>query len=146
MVDYLPALSYVPGMSGQIVRIVLLVALAVGILVLSLLPESIIPVKAFMGLDKAQHWLAYCGLGILVMLTIQSARRTLVLYFALSVFSCTIYGGIIEVLQGFTGRTPDIIDFSVNFAGAACGAIIAVGAIEISRNKQRQLTDEIRDT
>ena len=129
-------------MSGRTVRIVLLAGLSVGILVLSLLPESIISIKELMGLDKVQHWLAYCGLGVLVMLTIQTARRSLVLYFAVSVFSCTMYGGFIEILQGATGRTPDIIDFFVNFVGAMCGAIIAVAAIEISRNKQRHMADE----
>ena len=139
-------MRYVPRMSGRVVRISLLVGLSVGILVLSLLPESIFSVKALMGLDKAQHWLAYCGLGVLVMLTISTANRPLILYFALSVFSCTMYGGLIEVLQRFTGRTPDVTDFFTNFVGAVCGGIIAVGAIEISRDKQRQAAEKRSDS
>ncbi|MBN1685325.1 MAG: hypothetical protein JW852_01665, partial [Spirochaetales bacterium] len=54
------------------------------------------------------------------------------------VFSCTMYGGLIEVLQRYTGRTPDTVDFFVNMFGAATGGVIALGFIEMSRNRRRK--------
>jgi VanZ family protein len=122
-------------MSWQLFRIALLVLLALGILVLSLLPEVPVDGKFLLGLDKVQHWLAYATLGCLVLLTIRRKGGSLLLYYALSVFSCTMYGGLIEVLQGFTGRTPDTIDFFVNMFGSASGSVIALGVIEMSRNR-----------
>jgi len=32
------------------------------------------------------------------------------------------YGGLIEILQGLTGRTPDVVDLLANVAGAALAA------------------------
>ncbi len=125
-------------MSWQLVRILLLTLFAVAILVLSLLPEAPFDIKFLMGLDKVQHWLAYSMLGFLVLLTINGRGGSLALYYAVCVFSCTMYGGLIEVLQGFTGRTPDMVDFFVNMFGAATGGVAAIGFIEISRNWRRK--------
>ena len=123
-------------MSWQLVRIALLILIASGILVLSLLPETPINIKFLMGLDKVQHWLAYAVLGFLVLLTINGRGGSLPLYYAICVFSCTIYGGLIEVLQGFTGRTPETADFFVNMFGAAAGGVAALGFIEMSRSRR----------
>ena len=128
-------------MSWQLVRITLLVLFAAAIIVLSLLPEVPINVKFFLGLDKVQHWLAYTVLGFLVLLTISGRGGSLALYYAVCVFACTMYGGLIEVLQGFTGRTPDTVDFFVNMFGAAVGGVTAIGFIEISRNHRRRGRD-----
>ncbi len=125
-------------MSARIIRIVLLFTLAALILILSLLPEVPIDVRFLMGLDKVQHWIAYAGLGFLVLITIYGAKRILVFYFAVAVFSCTMYGGFIEVLQGFTGRNPDVADFFVNLFGSASGGVFAVGFIQISKDRRRR--------
>ena len=138
MVDFISTIGYVPIMSARVIRLILLIILATAILTLSLLPEIPLDVKRFMGMDKVQHWIAYTGLGFLVLLTIRGGKRPLVFYFALSVFSCTMYGGMIEVLQGFTGRTPETADFFVNMFGAAAGGVFAIGFIEISRNRSRK--------
>ncbi len=129
-------------MSWQLVRVSLLVLLAAGILVLSLLPEVPFDFKSLLGEDKVQHWLAYAVLGFLVLLTINRQGRSLLLYYAISVISCTIYGGLIEALQNFTGRTPDPVDFLVNMFGAAVGAVTATGVIEMSRNRRKNTEDE----
>ena len=105
---------------------------------LSLLPEVPVDVRFLMGLDKVQHWIAYAGLGFLVLLTINSSKRMLLFYYALAVFSCTMYGGLIEVLQGFTGRNPEVADFFVNLFGSASGGVFAVGFIQISRDRSRK--------
>ena len=137
-VDYIAPILYRHRMSWQILRISLLTILAIGILVLSLLPEPPIDVKYLLGLDKVQHWLAYATLGCLVLLTIQKKDRSLLFYYTVSVFSCTMYGGLIEVLQRYTGRTPDTVDFFVNLFGAAAGGVVALGLIEMSRNRRKK--------
>ena len=124
--------------AGRLVRISLLAALSVAILVLSLLPEPLFSAEWLLTLDKVQHWIGYGCLGFLVYLTIQSQTRQKVLYFAVAVFGCTMYGGLIEVLQEFTGRTPDMTDFFVNMFGAATGSTLGVGAIEMMRNRRRR--------
>ncbi len=123
-------------MSWQILRISLLAILAFGILALSLLPEPPFDVEHLLGLDKVQHWLAYAALGCLVLLTVHKRNRSLLFYYTVTVFSCTMYGGLIEVLQRYTGRTPDTIDFFVNMFGAAAGGVIALGLIEMSKNRR----------
>lgn len=133
-------------MSWQLVRIVILILFATGILVLSLLPDVPVNVQLFMGLDKVQHWLAYSVLGFLVLLTINSRGGSLPVYYAICVFSCTMYGGLIEVLQGFTGRTPETADFFVNMFGAASGGVAALGFIEISRNRRKKGEDRSKNT
>ena len=112
-----------------------MVILAIAILVLSILPEPPVSLNLFAGMDKVQHWIAYTVLGFLVFLTLQTRGGNKALYLALTVIACSMYGGIIEVLQGFTGRSPEIADFFINMLGAGCGAIAALGFIEISRNK-----------
>ena len=121
-------------MSWQLIRVFLLVLLASAILVLSLLPEVPVDIEFLLGLDKLQHWLAYAALGFLVLLTINRRGKSLLFYYGICVFSCTMYGGLIEVLQGYTGRTPDTVDFFVNLFGAATGGVTAVGFIEMSRS------------
>ena len=123
---------------GRLVRVSLLAVLAVAILVLSLVPEPPIRAEWIMGLDKIEHWIAYSFLGLLVYLTIQSAAEQRLLYFALTVFGCTMYGGLIEVLQGLTGRTPDIVDFFVNMFGATSGSVVGVGALEMAKGRRRR--------
>lgn len=127
-------------MSRQIIRITLLVAFAVGILVLSLLPKPPFSATVFIGMDKIQHWIAYTVLGFLVFLTIRGPGLHIIFYVGLSVFSCTMYGGLIEVLQGFVGRSPEIADFFVNLFGAIAGSIFGLGFFQMSMNgkKQRQ--------
>ena len=122
----------------RLVRLILLVVLASGIMILSLLPEPLFSLRWISSMDKAQHWIAYTILGFLVYLSIHSGDYHRVLYVAVSIFSCTMYGGLIEVLQSFTGRVPDPIDFFVNMFGAAVGTVAALGFIETSRDSRRR--------
>ncbi len=128
------SLADIECMSARTLQILLLSLTSVSILVLSLLPDPILSLGWFSGLDKVQHWLAYALLGFLVYLTIQSPGRNRTLFLVISVFACTMYGGLIEVLQSFTGRRPDSVDFFTNFFGALVGAIVALGVMETMRN------------
>ncbi len=123
-------------MSSRLLQILLLAATSLSILVLSLLPDPVISIRWFSGMDKVQHWIAYALLGFLVFLTLQSPGRNRLLFLTISVFLCTMYGGLIEVLQSFTGRQPDALDFFTNFFGALVGAIGALGIVEISRSSR----------
>jgi VanZ family protein len=109
-------------------------------MVLSLLPDPLLPLDWVSGMDKVQHWIAYTVLGALVYLTVQSPGYNRLFYVAVAVFSCTMYGGLIEVLQSFTGRTPDSIDFFVNMFGASVGSVAALGFVETSRDSRRRGT------
>lgn len=44
-----------------------------------------------------------------------------------AVLGVVLLGGALEILQGYTGRDPDIMDFAANTVGALCGTL--VGAI-----------------
>jgi len=126
------------SLRDRYLRVVLLVVIAGAIMVLSLLPDPLLPLDWVSGMDKVQHWIAYTVLGALVYLTVQSPGYSRMFYVAIAVFSCTMYGGLIEVLQSFTGRTPDSIDFFVNMFGALVGSVAALGFVETSRDSRRR--------
>ena len=130
-------------MSHRWVRIALLISVALAIMVLSLIPDPLLTFEWMSGADKVQHWIAYTLLGFIVYLTIQSIHGRRILYIALSIFACTMYGGLIEVLQSFTGRNPDPIDFFVNMFGATVGSIASLGFIEASLDSRRRNKGEV---
>lgn len=70
--------------------------------------------------DKSLHFTAYFGLAAMATLTLGFSRRLLFALVALAAF-----GGLLEVLQGFTGRDPDIHDEIVNVIGLVIGFLIA---------------------
>jgi len=76
--------------------------------------------------DKAEHFLAYFGLAGLATVALGARRNTL--WAALALIAL---GGALEILQGYTGRDPDIYDELANTIGAAAGwfAGLGVGAL-----------------
>ena len=72
--------------------------------------------------DKAQHFIAYFGLASMATMVLGLNRRL-----AGAVLGVILLGGALEILQGYTGRDPDIFDFIANLVGALCGT--AIGAI-----------------
>jgi VanZ family protein len=67
--------------------------------------------------DKALHFIAYFGLAGILCVALKGDRRVLTMTVLIAVF-----GGVLEILQGFTGRDPDIYDELTNILGAATGA------------------------
>jgi VanZ family protein len=67
--------------------------------------------------DKALHFMAYFGLAGLLCVALKGDRRVLTATLLLAVF-----GGVLEMAQGYTGRDPDIFDELTNIFGAASGA------------------------
>ena len=64
--------------------------------------------------DKAQHFIAYFGLATMATMVLGLNRRL-----ALAILGVILLGGALEILQGYTGRDPDIFDFARQHAGRA---------------------------
>ena len=93
------------------------------VVTVSLLPGESRPIQALSALPfgaKIHHAASYALLGFLPVL--RERRRTAI---ALLV-AVTVLGGVVEVLQPYTGRTTDLMDWMANLAGMAVGAWIAL--------------------
>jgi len=75
---------------------------------------------SFLIWNKAPHFLAYFGLAGMATVAFKGDRRTVT-----AVLGLIVLGGILEVLQGFTGRDPAIFDEGVNTVGALLGSSTA---------------------
>lgn len=117
---------------------ILAILVAAAIVVLSLLPDPPeIPV-GFHFADKLAHFIAYLVLSFLVFASITGGKRistalnTILIVAAL----CLFYGGLIEILQMFTGRQPEFWDLAADLIGALCGALVGAGLWRRLRRKQ----------
>src|SRR5215472_12399786 len=72
--------------------------------------------------DKSLHFTAYFGLASMATVVLGIRRRT-----AWAILGLIALGGVLEILQGFTGRDPDIFDEVANTLGALSGALVGVG-------------------
>ncbi|HXL99382.1 MAG TPA: VanZ family protein [Rhizomicrobium sp.] len=78
--------------------------------------------------DKLQHFLAYFGLAGLSTVALGTGRRAIWAALAL-----VALGGALEILQGFTGRDPDIHDEIANTVGVAFGWLAGLGTNAVLR-------------
>jgi VanZ family protein len=99
---------------------------ALMILFLSLLPKIELSSPDIPLLDKVLHCIAYCILGVLGFFFFHFKNVKKIWGAIFSVFLCTLWGVIIELLQSVTGRTPELLDGVVNFIGCQIGVISAV--------------------
>ena len=76
--------------------------------------------------DKSLHFTAYFGLASMATVVLGVRWRTL-----WAVLGLIALGGALEILQGFTGRDPDIFDELANTLGALSGALVAIGFLRI---------------
>ena len=52
---------------------------------------------------------------------------------------CILFGGLIEYLQTFTGRQPELWDMAADLAGAVCGAVVGSGiSRRVSPGQEKQ--------
>ena len=72
--------------------------------------------------DKMEHFTAYFGLAS--MATLMMGLKP---WLAWAFLGIILFGGALEILQGYTGRDPDILDFTANSIGAFAG--LGVGAL-----------------
>jgi VanZ family protein len=68
--------------------------------------------------DKWQHFIAYLGLAGMAVLALGWRSR---LVWALA--GIVALGGVLEILQVYTGRDPEFWDFIADTAGAVAGAL-----------------------
>jgi VanZ family protein len=72
------------------------------------------------GWDKMDHFIAYFGLAAMATMVTGIGPR---LFRAMT--GVILFGGILEILQNFTGRDPELADFIANTIGAFAGAAAA---------------------
>lgn len=117
---------------------ILAIVVAAGIVILSLLPKPPeIPV-GFHYADKFAHFIAYFVLSFLVFTSLYFEKRSgTALSGVLTVSAlCLFYGGLIEILQMFSGRQAELWDLAADLIGAVCGAYLGVGVLRHIRGKQ----------
>jgi VanZ family protein len=76
--------------------------------------------------DKALHFTAYFGLCLMTTIAVRAERRAL--WWALGLI---VLGGVLEIVQGMTGRDADIFDELANTIGAVTGLAIGWAGIAI---------------
>ncbi len=111
---------------------ILTVVLAVAILVASLLPQHQTPDP--LHLDKVEHLGAYALLGFLAYLA--AGRRGLGVVLAV-IALCSVFGGLIEIVQPLTGRSRELADWIVDIAGASLGSLLGGPARRILDRRAR---------
>ena len=80
--------------------------------------------------DKSLHFTAYFGLSGMVCLALKEPRRVLV-----AAISLILFAGTLEILQGFTGRDPDLYDEIANGVGVIAGTAVAYAIIWLLTSK-----------
>jgi VanZ family protein len=83
--------------------------------------------------DKALHFTAYFGLAAMASMILGVRRQTLWV-----VFGLVVLGGLLEVLQGLTGRDPSVLDEAANIIGIATGTATAFGLMVLMRVPLRE--------
>jgi len=76
--------------------------------------------------DKALHFTAYFGLAVMTTIAVRADRRAL--WWALGLVAL---GGVLEIVQGMTGRDADIFDELANTLGVAAGLGIVWAGITL---------------
>jgi len=91
---------------------------------LSLIPSPPPVPLSFNGLDKLQHLGAYGFLGFFRGISLQRRLRGRdVLIIAVIL---TVFGGVLELLQAFTGRTAEFWDLMADGLGALMGGTLSL--------------------
>jgi len=82
--------------------------------------------------DKIAHFFAYLILAFLGLISFRKKDNNKIGLVFFTIALCTVYGGLLEIVQFFIGRSCDIYDLAANSAGSFTGSFIAYGII--SRN------------
>lgn len=104
---------------------ILTIVVTVSILVLSLVPSPPEIPGGFHFADKIAHFIAYAVLSFLLFTSLFEGKKLSTVLIVAAV--CLVYGGVIEILQIFTHRQPEILDLTADLFGAVCGAALGAG-------------------
>ncbi len=103
-----------------VLRAMIFISIALTILILSLVPKPPELIREFALSDKIMHLAAYIALAFsLGFILPKSFKVKAIVLF--TIISSSLFGGLIEFLQGFTGRSPELLDLLFDAAGAAIG-------------------------
>lgn len=80
--------------------------------------------------DKLLHFTAYFGLAAMATIAVRADRRSL-----LWALGLVVMGGLLEIVQGYTGRDPDIFDEMANTLGVIVGTGMAWTGIAILKRR-----------
>jgi VanZ family protein len=76
--------------------------------------------EGLFGWDKVDHFVAYFGLAAMASMITGPKPRLIAILLGIAAFS-----GLLELVQFFTGRDAEFLDFVANSAGVACGYFAA---------------------
>ena len=79
--------------------------------------------------DKADHFIAYFGLASMATMILGLRPRL-----AAAIAAVILLSGALEILQAFTGRDAEILDFIANSLGALSGALAAATILLLFRD------------
>ena len=88
--------------------------------------------------DKALHFIAYSGLGGIACVALKADRRVVA-----AILGLAMLGGLLEVVQGLTGRDASFFDETANILGSFCGA--GAGWLLIRALRPKILAPAVRD-
>lgn len=74
--------------------------------------------------DKAAHFVAYAGLGLILACVLPGGKRPWLGKYVAALAVLAIYGALDEWSQAFVGRDPDVYDWLADMAGASCGLVL----------------------
>ncbi len=115
------------------------IGVSLSIIVLSLIPGALLSsVVAFLGGDKAGHFIAYGLVGTLALYRRRSLSSAL-----LTAAIILYMGGLIELVQDAFNRTTDLADFFANALGLSLAGII-VTLVRASRRSRRRTSTGTR--
>jgi VanZ family protein len=83
--------------------------------------------SSILGWDKFQHFIAYFGLASMATVVIGLRPRL-----ALAILGVIFLGGVLEIIQAFTGRDPEVLDFVANCLGALAGTLAGSAFVLLS--------------
>lgn len=81
-----------------------------------------------LGWDKADHFIAFFGLAGMATMVIGLRPRLVP-----AVLGVVLLSGALEILQAFTGRDAEILDFVANSLGACAGTLAGMAFLLILR-------------
>jgi len=79
--------------------------------------------------DKADHFIAYFGLASMATMILGLRPRL-----AAAIAGVILLSGALEILQAYTGRDAEILDFVANSLGALSGALAAATILLLFRD------------
>ena len=127
----------------RIITGILAAIMAIAIFILSSIPGNDYPTHpAF--LNTVVHFFLYAALGICLTLALNSPRRALWLTALFAILITSAYGASDEIHQIFTPhRSPDVLDWLTDTAGALVGAIGTIWVLSARKVKRSRSRDSM---